>query len=178
MERLSPVTAIRRSWELTSGSAGRALVTLAVQELIASIGLGILIQLISSRGGGSSRRLGSVLAGLAASSARFCPGLDHDRAGSLYVDLRVRNEDFDGSQLAGPPSGPRRGSPAAGERVNGQPGVATGATWGASISSRAAITSLVSTVGVDAPAVTPTRLQPANHSGFRSATVSTRWAGR
>src|SRR4029078_1828840 len=49
----------------------------------------------------------------------------------------------------------------------------SGTTRVAPSSIRRSSTSLTSTSGADAPAVTPTRLRPAIHSAFRSAAVST-----
>src|SRR5487761_303699 len=67
------------------------------------------------------------------------------------------------------------GAWAAHGRHPAQPAVA--ATTSSGIASRAATTCRVSWVGVDAPEVTPTRRAPANHSGRRSAAVSTKKAG-
>ncbi|MHB1526281.1 MAG: glycerophosphoryl diester phosphodiesterase membrane domain-containing protein [Candidatus Dormibacteria bacterium] len=104
LEGLGPWEAIRRSWKLTSGHAGRAfgvMISLVLVELLIGLALGIVIGVLVGLAGGAQSTTGMVAGDVSTlvvgvlTAPILASGLT-----LLYFDLRVRKEAFDLELLA------------------------------------------------------------------------------
>ena len=104
LEGLHPWEAIRRSWNLTSGHAGRVfgvLLSLVLVELLIGLALGIVVGFLVGLAGGATSATGTAVGDLSTlvvavlAAPILASGLT-----LVYFDLRVRKEAFDLELLA------------------------------------------------------------------------------